>query len=37
MLTRMKEVAHKRDKEVQDARPAPALEGGRVAAAGGDD
>jgi DNA-directed RNA polymerase subunit beta' len=37
MLTRMKEVAHKRDREVQDARPTPALEGGRVAAAGGDD
>jgi DNA-directed RNA polymerase subunit beta' len=37
MLTRMKEVAHQRDKDIQDARPAPALGGGRVAAAGGDD
>jgi len=38
MLSRLKEVAHKRDKEVEDtARPAAALEAGRVAAAGGDD
>jgi DNA-directed RNA polymerase subunit beta' len=38
MLSRLKEVAHKRDKEVEGAtRAAPAIESGRLAAAGGDD